>query len=65
MEGCEMQKEIRFLVMALIVLLSTLLVMKIDEVRDLKREREAYGWRQYTCKTLLSDPKTCAIMCAK
>jgi len=60
-----MQKEIIFMLTALIALLSVLLTLKVMEVKDLQHEREAYGWRQYTCKTLLDDPKTRAIMCAK
>lgn len=60
-----MREEIRFLTIVLIIFLTMLLVMKFIEVRELKHEQEAYKWRQFTCKTLLDDRKTRAIMCAK
>jgi len=33
------------------------------ELEVLKREKEAYDWRNFTCKTLLDDPVTKQIYC--
>jgi len=58
MEGFKMREEIRFLLAVLVVLLVILLAMKIEEVQALEREKEAHGWRQFSCRLLLDDPVT-------
>jgi len=46
-------------------LATILAVMYALDAKSLEHERDAYGWRIFTCRTLLDDPKTRAIMDAK
>jgi len=52
-----------FLLVILSLLLGYIAISKIYEVKYLLHEKEAYQWRNFTCKTLLDDPVTKQIFC--
>lgn len=54
-----------YLLLPYAALTTVLLAASHEEISALKREREAHNWRYFTCRTLLDDPQTRAIMDAK
>ena len=49
----------------LAILLMLALAAAAAENATLRREKEAHGWRYFTCRTLLDDPQTRAILDVK
>jgi hypothetical protein len=49
----------------LVVILSFIAGLQAVTIARLEHEKEVYDWKYFTAKTLLDDPATRAIMCAK
>ena len=48
-----------------LIAITALLLWALAQLADLKHEKEAHNWRYFTCRTLLDDPQTRAIMGSK